>query len=650
MRSGLDTASIDPTIRPQDDLFRHTNGRWLDRTEIPADRGRYGTFDVLREQAEEQVRDIITEVAASSPEAGSVAAKVGDLYSSFMDTERIDALGLGPITDDLALAAAARTPQDVVAALGRFARDGFGGLVHAFVNTDDRDSSRYVVYLEQGGIGLPDESYYREERHEGVRAAYRDHIARMLTLAAQPDPQAAADRILALETRLASAHWDKVTNRDPVKTYTLVDPAGLAELTPGLDWSTYLAAMEAPSHTLDAVIARQPSYLTAMATALTEVGMADWRDWLRWQVVHGWAPYLPQAFVEENFDLYGRTLSGVPQIRDRWKRGVTLVEGALGEAVGQLYVERHFPPHAKTAMTDLVANLVTAFGQAFDSLAWMGPDTRAQAHAKLAAFTPKVGYPDTWKDYSALTIEAEDLVGNVRRSARVEGDRNLAKLGSPVDRSEWFMTPQTVNAYYNPGLNEIVFPAAILQPPFFDVDADDAVNYGGIGAVIGHEIGHGFDDQGSQFDGTGNLRNWWTDEDRARFTERASALIAQFDQLEPDDAPGQKVNGALTVGENIGDLCGLAIGLAAYRIAREGAGATDLDGYTPDQRFFLGWAQVWRGKAREAEAKRLVQVDPHAPMDLRARVARNLDAFHEAFATTAEDGMWLEPSQRVAIF
>jgi putative endopeptidase len=301
-------------------------------------------------------------------------------------------------------------------------------------------------------------------------------------------------------------------------------------------------------------------------------------------------------------------------------------------------------------MTDLVANLVTAFGQAFDSLAWMGPDTRAQAHAKLAAFTPKVGYPDTWKDYSALTVAAEDLVGNVRRSARVEGDRNLAKLGSPVDRSEWFMTPQTVNAYYNPGLNEIVFPAAILQPPFFDVDADDAVNYGGIGAVIGHEIGHGFDDQGSQFDGTGNLRNWWTDEDRARFTERASALIAQFDQLEPDDAPGQKVNGALTVGENIGDLCGLAIGLAAYRIAREGAGATDLDGYTPDQRFFLGWAQVWRGKAREAEAKRLVQVDPHAPMDLRARVARNLDAFHEAFATTAEDGMWLEPSQRVAIF
>jgi putative endopeptidase len=380
------------------------------------------------------------------------------------------------------------------------------------------------------------------------------------------------------------------------------------------------------------------------------VPIESWRDWLRWQVLHAWAPYLSEALVAENFDFYGRTLSGVPEIRERWKRGVALVEDALGEAVGQLYVERHFPPHAKAAMETLVGNLVTAFGQAFDGLDWMGEDTKAAAHAKLAAFTPKVGYPDRWRDYSALEVTPGDLVGNVRRAAAFEVDRNLAKLGSPVDRDEWFMTPQTVNAYYNPGLNEIVFPAAILQPPFFDVDADDAVNYGGIGAVIGHEIGHGFDDQGSQYDGAGNLRNWWTDEDRARFTERAGALIAQFDELEPADAPGYRINGALTVGENIGDLCGLAIGHAAYRIALAGQPAPELDGLTGDQRFFVGWAHLWCGKAREAEAKRLLQIDPHAPMDQRANIVRNVDEFHEAFGTVEGDGMWLAPQERVTFF
>lgn len=641
---------MDDAVRPQDDLFAHANGGWLARTEIPADKGRYGTFDILRERAEEQVRRIITEVAGADSPPGSVAAKVGDLFASFMDTGRVEALGLAPIAADLEAAASVRTPEDVVSVAGALARHGIGGLVHPYVNTDNRDASRYLVYLEQGGIGLPDESYYREPEHESVRAAYRDHVERMLDLAGQPDPGGAADRVVALETRLASAHWDKVTNRDPVKTYTLLDADGLRELTPGFDWPAHLGAMGADPSVLEPVVVRQPSFLAALARSLTEVSVDDWRDWLRWQVVHDWAPYLPQAFVDENFAFYGRILSGVPDLRERWKRGVTLVEQALGEGVGQLYVERHFPPHAKAEMERLVTHLVTAFGEAFDRLEWMGEATRAQARAKLAAFTPKIGHPDTWRDYSTLEIAADDLVGNVRRAAAFELDRNLAKLGGPVDRGEWFMTPQTVNAYYNPGLNEIVFPAAILQPPFFDVEADAAVNYGGIGAVIGHEIGHGFDDQGSQFDGAGELRNWWTDEDRTRFTRRADALIAQFDALEPADAPGHTINGALTVGENIGDLCGLAIGHAAYRISLGESEPEVIDGLTGDQRFFLGWARIWCGKAREAEAKRLLQVDPHSPMDQRANIVRNLDAFHDAFGTVPGDGMWLDPEDRVTFY
>jgi putative endopeptidase len=650
VKTGIDADTLDPTVRPQDDLFGHANGRWLAATEIPPDRGRFGTFDVLRETAEDQVRQIITEVAASDPPCGSVARKVGDLYASFLDEETVDATGLAPLAADLAAVDALAATADLPALLGRLARGGVPGAVSPFVNTDDRDPTRYVVYLEQGGIGLPDEAYYREERHAEVRGAYRTHVERMLGTVGVADPAVAADRVLALETRLAAAHWDKVTNRDPVRTYTLLDRAGLAELTPGLDWTAYLGGLGAPETALDATVARQPDYLTALAGALTEEPLEAWQDWLRWHLVHSYAPYLSAPVVEENFDFYGRTLSGVPQNRDRWKRGVALVEGALGEAVGQLYVERHFPPHAKARMTELVANLVEAFRRSFAQVPWMGPETRAAALAKLEAFTPKIGYPDRWRDYSSLQVDAHDLVGNVRRATAFELDRNLAKLGGPVDRGEWFMTPQTVNAYYNPGLNEIVFPAAILQPPFFDVDADDAANYGGIGAVIGHEIGHGFDDQGSQYDGSGALRNWWTEEDRRRFEALAARLVEQFGALETRDAPGHRVNGALTVGENIGDLGGLAIGHAAYRIATEETGAPQLEGLTGDQRFFLGWAQVWRGKAREAEAVRLLTLDPHAPMDLRGNAVRNLDEFHTAFGTAEGDGLWVAPEERVRIF
>jgi putative endopeptidase len=652
-RSGLNLHHIDPTVRPQDDLFGHANGRWIADTEIPADRGRYGSFDMLREQAEKHVHAIIEEVAQGSPAPGAIAAKVGDLYASFMDEERIERLGTEPLAADLERIRSIESATDLMRALGVFAREGIHGLVVPFVNTDDRDSTRYVVYLEQAGLGLPDESYYREERYAPVRDAYRRHMARMLELAGEADAAAVADRVFALETRLAAAHWDTVTNRDPVKTYTLVDAAGLAELTPGLDWAAYAEGTHAPAAALDAVVARQPSFLTAAAEAVAAEPLSTWREWLTWHVVHARAPYLSTDIVAENFDFYGRTLSGVPENRERWKRGVSLVEGSIGEAVGELYVAKHFPPEAKEAMETLVANLVEAFRRSFASLPWMGEHTRAAALRKLEAFTPKVGYPDRWRDYTALEIDADDLMGNVRRAAAFESDRNLAKLGGPVDRGEWFMTPQTVNAYYNPGMNEIVFPAAILQPPFFSVDADDAVNYGGIGAVIGHEIGHGFDDSGSRFDGDGNLVNWWSDEDRSRFEEITAALIAQFGELEPRDAPGERINGALTVGENIGDLGGLDIGLAAYRIATgadEGREPPVIDGLTGEQRFFLAWAQVWCGKTREAEAKRLLAIDPHSPIDQRANAVRNVDAFHDAFGVTEGDGMWLAPKERVSVF
>ena len=650
MRSGIDPTAVDPNVRPQDDLFAHVNGPWVRATPIPADRGRYGTFDELRETAEQHVREIIEEVAAGDPQSGTVAAKVGDLYASFMDEDAVEALGSQPLAQDLARAAAVSSPDEVMATSGTFGRAGILGLVMPFVNTDDRDPSRYVVYLEQAGLGLPDESYYREEQHADKRAAYVGHVERMLALAGWPAPAEAAARVMALETRLAAGHWDKVTNRDPVKTYTLLDLAGLTDLGPQITWSAYLDGLGAPANAFDAVVVRQPDHITSVSAALTQEPMQAWRDWLAWHVVHAHAPYLSSAFVEENFDFYGRTLSGVPEMRERWKRGVGLVEEALGEAVGQLYVERHFPPHAKEAMVGLVDNLVEAFRRSLSQVPWMGEDTRREALTKLGQFTPKIGYPQRWRDYGALEVRADDLLGNVRRAVAFEVDRQYAKLGGPVDRDEWFMTPQTVNAYYNPGLNEIVFPAAILQPPFFDVDADDAVNYGGIGAVIGHEVGHGFDDQGSQFDGTGTLRNWWTEHDRSAFQALADALIAQFDELETRDAPGHKVNGALTVGENIGDLGGLTIGHLAYRISLGDEPAPEIDGWTGDQRFFLGWAQVWRGAARAAEAERLLALDPHAPMDLRANAVRNLDEFHETFGVSPGDGLWVDPSDRVRIF
>jgi putative endopeptidase len=522
--------------------------------------------------------------------------------------------------------------------------------VRWFVDNDGDDATRYVVNLLQGGIGLPDEAYYREDAYAEVRAAYVEHIATMLRLVDEPDAEGAAVRILALETAVAAAHWSAVDSRDALKTHNKRTLAELEQSAPAMNWAGWLEGLRSPDQAFAEVVVRQPSAVEAAARLLGELPLADWKAWLVFHHVRASAPYLSSRFVDANFAFYGTLLSGIPELRERWKRGVAVVEGALGEAVGKLYVAEHFPPEHKAHMQRLVHWLVEAYRVDIDSLEWMSPETRRRAQEKLGQFTPKIGYPDEWRDYSALVIDRDDLLGSVRRADAFESDRNLAKVGGEVDRGEWHMTPQTVNAYYNPGMNEIVFPAAILRAPFFDPDADDAVNFGGIGAVIGHEIGHGFDDQGSRYDGQGNLKDWWTDADRKGFDVRAQALISQYDAYEPTGLEGHHVNGALTVGENIGDLGGIQIAHTAYLLSLEGAEPPVLDGLTGSQRVFLGWAQVWRMALRDAEAIRRLAIDPHSPPEFRANVVRNLDEFHEAFGVGDGDGMYLSPDERVRIW
>jgi len=657
MKSGIDTSSFDPDVRPQDDLFRHVNGRWLATAEIPADRASEGAFRRLVDRSEEALHAIITEAAAADPQPGTEAAKVGDLFASFMATEAIEARGVEPLRADLTRVAAIADVGGLAEVIGGLERAGVSGFAGMYVDTDDERPDRYIVNLLQGGLGLPDESYYREEAFAEVRAAYVDFIATMLGFLPEPpmdfagDVRAVAERVMALETALAAGHWDVVRSRDAAATSNHMTRAELAELAPDLPWDRWIAEMGAPAPAFETVVVRQPSFFTTLSGLLTSVPLDDWKAWLAWNVVRAAAPYLSDEVVTANFAFYGTTLTGATEQRERWKRGVAAVERGLGEMVGQLYVEQHFPPAAKARMDELVANLVEAYRQSITGLDWMSEETKERALVKLGKFTPKVGYPDEWRDYGPLAIDRNDLLGNVRRAHAFEVDREFGKIGRPIDRGEWFMTPQTVNAYYNPGMNEIVFPAAILQPPFFDIDADDAVNYGGIGAVIGHEIGHGFDDQGSKYDGDGALRDWWTDADRAAFDQRTQALIAQFDQLAPAQAPGHTVNGALTVGENIGDLGGLAVAYRAYEISLAGAEPPVIDGLTGFQRVFLGWAQVWQAKARDAEVLRLLQIDPHSPSEFRCNaVVTNLDEFHEAFGVAEGDALWRSPDERVRIW
>ena len=660
-RSGLDLAHLDTAVRPQDDLFGHVNGRWIAEYPMPADRATDGAFRELYDRAEEHVRELITEAAASTAPTGTDEQRIGDLYASFLDEDGVQRRGLQPLHDELALIDAAVTPEALAAVVGGLQRAGVGGGVGLYVDTDSKDSSRYLVHLSQSGLGLPDESYYRDDAHAAILGAYPGHIARMFAnvFGGSADQYAQrAGRIVALETALASAHGDVVRRRDADLTYNLRTFADLADSAPGFDWAGWAGALGGSRESFAEIVVRQPDYLTAFAGLWSGPGareFTDWQDWARWRLIHARAAVLTAAVVEEDFDFYGRTLSGTEQIRERWKRAVALVESLMGDAVGRLYVARHFPPEAKARMDELVANLREAYRVSISDLEWMTPETRGRALAKLDKFVAKIGYPKKWRDYSALVIDRDDLYGNVVRGAIVASARELGKLGGPVDRDEWFMTPQTVNAYYNPGMNEIVFPAAILQPPFFDAGADDAANYGGIGAVIGHEIGHGFDDQGSKYDGDGHLVDWWTDADRAEFTARTAKLIEQYDAYVPRDLAGRDdpphVHGAFTVGENIGDLGGLSIALLAYQLSLGGEPAPVIDGLTGVQRVIFGWAQVWRTKSRTAEAVRRLAVDPHSPPEFRCNgVVRNIDEFYDAFGVGEDDALYLEPQRRVKIW
>ncbi|MGP5484058.1 peptidase M13 [Brachybacterium alimentarium] len=662
-RSGLRLTEVDPDIRLQDDLFGHVNGRWLDTHEIPADRSSDGAFHRLRDLSEERVREIIEEAAADITDPSAVPttdhARVGMLYRMFMDTEAIEASGLAPLEDLLAPISESADLDALVRTMA--APDSGASALLAYVWTDDHDSTSYQVKIHQGGLGLPDESYYREEDYAEIRSAYVTHLANMARLADLPgrpglrgeDAEGLAAAVMDFETRLAACHADVVRLRDREKSYNPMDAAQRRELAPQFPWDAYIEGTGAPAKAFEVVSVGQPEFVSAAAELLAAEDLDVLRSWLALHTVGSYAPYLPAALVDEDFAFSGRVLSGAEELRERWKRGVGFVEGVAGFAVGREYVSRHFPPAHKERMTVLVDALMDAYRSSIQSLEWMTPATRGKALAKLEKFTPKIGYPDEWRDYEGLDVVPGDLVATVRSARRFDADFEYAKVGGPIDEHEWHMSPQTVNAYYNPGRNEIVFPAAILQPPFFDAEAEDAVNFGGIGAVIGHEVGHGFDDQGSKYDGDGNLASWWTIEDREAFDERAARLITQYSQLSPRELEDtHRVNGALTIGENIGDLGGLSIAVKAYRGSRTPEqAAAELDGFTGLQRVFLSWATVWRGKNRIQEAIRRLAVDPHAPMEFRCNtVVGNLQEFHDAFDVREGDGMYRAPEDRVTIW
>ncbi len=653
LKSGIDLQFVDASVRPQDDFYQHVNGRWLATTEIPADRGRYGSFDKLNDDTQEQLRAIIENLVKARTARTADEQKLVHLYTSFMDEAAIEATGVTPLLRPLGRIDATKDKAEYFTLAGHYNRVGVQTLLQGAVHQDAKDSSKYVLDLGQSGLGLPDRDYYLQDepRFKAIREQYLAHIGRLMSLAGVPNADTQARLVLDFETAVARIQWSRVENRDPVKTYNVVAVADLSKLAPGFGWQAYLAELGAAAKVRSVVIS-QPSYFTALDTLLQQTPLSTLQAYQRWKVCSSFAPLLNKAMVEERFAFAGKVLRGIEQEQPRWKRGVSLVNGAMGEALGKLYVARHFPPASKQRMDALVANLVSAYRNSINTLAWMGPDTRKRAQAKLAKFSVKIGYPDHWRDYGPLQVTAGNVTLNAVNAAEFEFQRNLDKLGKPINRDEWDMSPQTVNAYYNPEQNVIVFPAAILQPPFFNAQADDAVNYGGIGGVIGHEISHGFDDEGSQYDGDGNLvgvPGWFTQQDIERFQTRTKALVAQYAAVEP--VAGLHINGELTLGENIADNSGLAIAYKAWQLSLKGKASPVIDGISGAQRFYYGWAQVWRSKTREAQLVVQVKSDPHSPGQTRGSLPpTNQNSFFEAFNIKPGDKMFRAPAERVTLW
>ena len=648
--SGIDRAAGDPSVRAQDDFFRRVNGGWLKTAEFPADKAYLGSFEALHDKIQVELRALVEKAVRTHSNGDE--ARIADLYESFVDEAAVERAGIAPLAGELAVIDALQSPSQLPAVMGRMTRLGVGMPLRMDIDQDSRDARRYVPQIGQAGLGLPDRDYYLvadDAKFRDARSSYLAYLTRLLELSRAPgDAAASARAVLGLETALAQGQWARVDTRDPVKAYTRVDLAALAALAPGFDWPPWLAATGLAGRTGDVVV-RQPSYLATVAAQLSATPLSVWKAYLRTHVLGSYASFLARDFVDARFAYVGTTLSGTTENLPRWKRAVGFVEESAGESLGKLYVDAYFPPASKARMEKLVANLLAAYRDSIDAIDWMSPATKQEAQAKLATFAPKIGYPKRWIDYGALETRKGDLIGNVRRAREFAYARDLAKLGKPVDRDEWFITPQTVNAYYNASLNEIVFPASVLQPPFFDPGADDAVNYGAIGAIIGHEISHGFDDEGSQFDGTGNLRVWWTDEDRRRFEAKTRILVAQYSAFSP--FAGYHVNGELTLGENIADNAGLEIAYKAYHRSLAGKPAPVIDGTSGDERFFYGFAQAFRGKARDAVLLTQIKSDPHSPDEFRVNgTVRNHPAFYATFAVKPGDPMYLPPEQRVSIW
>jgi len=644
-RSGLDLSSIDPSVRPQDDLWRFANGKWLAGTEIPADRAGWDTFRALRDTTQGQLRDLLEGLSAS---ADGERRKLSDLYASFMDEKTVEAAGLAALKSEVERIKALDDKADLPALFAHLVPLQVRTPWVLYVEPDERAPTTYAAHLTQGRLTLPDRDYYlRDDLHfQKVRAALRGHVVKLLTLAGESATEADADAVIALETALAHLQWTRVQNRDPLKTYNKRLVADLPALTKDGGWRPYFSTAGV---TVDSLVVGQPSYFEGLHKVIDETPLATWRIYLTFGLVSVFAEYLPKAFVDEDFDFDQHILRGVPENQLRWKRGVGLVDRVMSFALGHLYVDRHFPPANKARAEALIGNLTAVYAESLATLDWMGDDTRREALAKLRAIQPKIGYPEKWRSYEGLTVRRDDLAGNVMRGRQFNHAFWIAKLGQPVDRAEWDTPPQIVNAFYNATRNEIVFPAGILQPPFFDAGADDAANYGGIGTVIGHEISHAFDDEGSRYDGAGVLRNWWTAADRERFEARTKRMVQQYDAYSPIE--GYHVNGALTLGENVADNAGLAMAVRAYRHALNGKTAPMLDGYTGEQRLFIAFAQIWKMKVREAAQIERLKTDPHSPGQFRADgAAVNQSAFADAFELRPGDAMYRAPEDRISLW